>query len=490
MKIRNAWKKALGLFIFGLAITPVMNVNAQEYKNYNLGDIIYFNPVTAFTCQEGEDNCLKWYVVNVDDDSSRDKITLIKEDNIAISIGSEHYENVTGCYYHNKLIPYIINEFECNSHDGEWLTKNINVGGNDIDVALANLKKATENWNQSLVLAGTYGQDDFTNYKARLLTVSEIKNIMDSYSHDMNIGWSINEKGAKNEMLFPSNFRTSYAPFPEYNQLLLESRNTTDSYAYISYGTGQGIPFINVENLNYGINDIGYNNTSNTFSLVPVIEVKKSLLESFTAKIVTTINGKDKVENVMYHEGDELIFDKKGYQVENIMVTDTIGTKIEVVNNRVIAPNNDIKVTIVYQPIEYQFTEGENATYQNTDLVFKLNGEYDLVDKVLVNGIDLDSSNYTITEGSTILTLKNEYLKNLKSGTYELTVTYTNGSSDTTTFIINEKEEITSPTVEDSVDNPKTFDGILFYVGLSLVSIIGLTGAGIYFKKFAHNKTR
>ena len=51
------------------------------------------------------------------------------------------------------------------------------------------------------------------------------------------------------------------------------------------------------------------------------------------------------------------------------------------------------------------------------------------------------------------------------------------------------KEEVTEPVkdtpVEDEVkeDNPKTFDGILLYVGLGILSVIGLSGTGLYIKK-------
>lgn len=188
---------------------------------------------------------------------------------------------------------------------------------------------------------------------------------------------------------------------------------------------------------------------------------------------------------------------EKGYILDTLTVIGTDG-EIAVNNNTFTLPDDGIaNISATFKPIEYHFIDGENATYQDTDLVFTLDGEYDLVDKVLVNGKELDASNYVITKGSTVLTLKDEYLKRLDAGTYELTVTYTNGSSDTTTFKINEKEEVTTPAEdnqdtnkEDTVNNPKTFDGIVFYVGLGLISIIGLTGAGIYFKKYAHNKTR
>lgn len=54
-----------------------------------------------------------------------------------------------------------------------------------------------------------------------------------------------------------------------------------------------------------------------------------------------------------------------------------------------------------------------------------------------------------------------------------------------------EFEKIPETTVDDDiVESPETYDNILFYVGLELISIIGLVLVGIYFKKRVYNKTR
>lgn len=178
------------------------------------------------------------------------------------------------------------------------------------------------------------------------------------------------------------------------------------------------------------------------------------------------------------------IIPDKGYELDALTVSGSNGN-IEVGDYTFSLPK-DGKATIVatFKAIPYQFTVGENATYQDTDLVFILDGEFDLVNQVFVNGKELDSSNYMITEGSTVLTLKNEYLKALEEGIYELTVTYTTGASATTTFTIEKQEnDIPSEKVENTIDNPKTYDSILFYIGLGLVSVVGLIGMGVYLKK-------
>lgn len=213
-------------------------------------------------------------------------------------------------------------------------------------------------------------------------------------------------------------------------------------------------------------------------------------IKPYTVNISNSDNGK------IYYSGKEdnvivlSVLPNKGYEIDVIEVYDNNNLKIELNGYEFIMPESDVTIYATFKPIEYQFISGENAIYQDSDLVFSLDGEYDLVDKVLINNEELDSSNYTIVEGSTVLTLKNEYLKTLNAGIYELNVAYANGSSDTTTFTILE-QDITTPTDDNQdsntgiVDNPQTYDDVLFHVGLGLLSIIGVIGSGIYLKRYA-----
>ena len=59
----------------------------------------------------------------------------------------------------------------------------------------------------------------------------------------------------------------------------------------------------------------------------------------------------------------------------------------------------------------------------------------DLVD-VMLNGQMVNSENYVVTEGSTIVTFKNSYLDQLEAGTYEVTLLYSVGRSAESTLAI------------------------------------------------------
>lgn len=258
--------------------------------------------------------------------------------------------------------------------------------------------------------------------------------------------------------------------------------DSTHDYAYISY-VGNHLsyvmtdwkldvrPVVNV-GLDYdGIRLLGNGTRENPY------QISKITVENTTHGNITHAVDDNGLVTIT-------IIPDKGYELDVLTVSGSNGN-IEVGDYTFSLPK-DGKATIVatFKAIPYQFTVGENATYQDTDLVFILDGEFDLVNQVFVNGKELDSSNYMITEGSTVLTLKNEYLKALEEGIYELTVTYTTGASATTTFTIEKQEDdIPSEKVENTIDNPKTYDSILFYIGLGLVSVVGLIGTGVYLKK-------
>lgn len=81
----------------------------------------------------------------------------------------------------------------------------------------------------------------------------------------------------------------------------------------------------------------------------------------------------------------------------------------------------------------------------NKDLAFRSDAPIDLFVKVTVDGEELESDCYELTEGSTIVTLKADYLATLKAGEHELAVESETGVA-TTTFTIEEpKAPVANP---------------------------------------------
>lgn len=77
---------------------------------------------------------------------------------------------------------------------------------------------------------------------------------------------------------------------------------------------------------------------------------------------------------------------------------------------------------------------GANGIWQKGStggLSFTSNAAYDDFLKVQIDGKDLDSSNYTVKEGSTIVTLKASYLETLSAGKHDLAIVSETGTAAT-----------------------------------------------------------
>ena len=94
------------------------------------------------------------------------------------------------------------------------------------------------------------------------------------------------------------------------------------------------------------------------------------------------------------------------------------------------ATTDTVVLTVLYQIIE-----GANGSWnQNTDggsLRIRGNGEYSKFQNVKVDGNIIDSKNYTVSEGSTIIELHADYLKTLSEGSHTFEIVWTDGAAGT-----------------------------------------------------------
>ena len=147
----------------------------------------------------------------------------------------------------------------------------------------------------------------------------------------------------------------------------------------------------------------------------------------------------------------------------------------------------------------YKIIEGANGAWtQNSDgtLTFRANGYFSKFTGVKVDGTLIDAKNYTVKSGSTIITLKADYLKTLSVGAHNLTVVYTDGECSTNFEVKQAASEQTKPTEGDKSDtttptggkdttSPQTVDNsnMLLWVALLFVSGAGVLGTTVYSKK-------
>lgn len=85
--------------------------------------------------------------------------------------------------------------------------------------------------------------------------------------------------------------------------------------------------------------------------------------------------------------------------------------------------------------VEYQVTEGGDATWLNTSnqgMVFRSNAEYAKFDRLEVDGTTVPATGYTVSEGSTVVELSATYLGRLSLGSHTLSIVSKDGSAKTT----------------------------------------------------------
>ena len=84
--------------------------------------------------------------------------------------------------------------------------------------------------------------------------------------------------------------------------------------------------------------------------------------------------------------------------------------------------------------VTYKFIEGANSSWTKNsgqNLIFKANGEFSRFTGVKVDGALIGNDKYSAVSGSTVVTLKKDYLETLSVGKHTLTVVYTDGECTT-----------------------------------------------------------
>lgn len=152
----------------------------------------------------------------------------------------------------------------------------------------------------------------------------------------------------------------------------------------------------------------------------------------------------------------------------------------------------------------YRIVEGANGTWtQNSDgtLVFRANGDFSKFTGVKVDGTLIDAKNYTAVSGSTVITLKADYLKTLSAGTHKITVVYTDGecsanfevkkaASEQTKPTEGDKSDTTTPSGSKDTTSPQTGDNsnLALWFALMLASILGVGATLLYGRKRKFNR--
>ena len=130
--------------------------------------------------------------------------------------------------------------------------------------------------------------------------------------------------------------------------------------------------------------------------------------------------------------------------------------------------------------VTYDILDGAGSSWtQNTDgsLAIRGSGEISKFREVKVDGVTVDPVNYTVTEGSTIITFKPEYLKSLSAGNHSFELVWTDGTA-ATNFTVAEN-------ADQSAKSPKTGEdfSMALCTAFLMLSCAGLAGMFVRRKK-------
>jgi hypothetical protein len=96
--------------------------------------------------------------------------------------------------------------------------------------------------------------------------------------------------------------------------------------------------------------------------------------------------------------------------------------------------------------------------------------------RLLLNGSPVDRIHYDVAEGSTIITLKEAFIKQLGNGTYELVAEFRDGVTGTAQFVVN--ADTTKAEIPTAQKPPVTGDtgNMFMWILLAGTSLIALCG--------------
>lgn len=138
---------------------------------------------------------------------------------------------------------------------------------------------------------------------------------------------------------------------------------------------------------------------------------------------------------------------------------------------------------------DYRVVDGNGGRWtvgSGKSLTFTANGAAAKFTGLMVDGVAVDADHYTVRAGSTVITLKPEYLETLSVGAHTLTVQYTDGEASCEFTIVKKPAEGT----DNDTQTPETGDNnnMALWITLMFIAACGLTGVMAYGRKKKYGK--
>lgn len=175
---------------------------------------------------------------------------------------------------------------------------------------------------------------------------------------------------------------------------------------------------------------------------------KAETVEDTITKLPDTVKPDDTDAGKLVNEAKEQYESLTEY--EKSLVSDELREKLE---------------SLLDALVDYEIVKGDAGKWEKgtkTGLSFMVNGACSKFTGIEIDGKPVDKDNYTVVSGSTIITLKAEYMETLSAGRHRLAVQYTDGKASCE-FEVFAKDDITAPGTGDS-------SNILLWITLLVVS--------------------
>lgn len=135
---------------------------------------------------------------------------------------------------------------------------------------------------------------------------------------------------------------------------------------------------------------------------------------------------------------------------------------------------NSVAAAKVAALTNYKIVKGDKGTWKDGTLTFTINGDHDRFTGVQVNGKAISKSYYSSKSGSTIVTLKESYIKTISSqATHKITFLFNDGTVEGTFYI--HKDAMTPATGDEA--------NIVLYSAVFAVSLAALVALFLVSKK-------
>ncbi|MBR3252987.1 hypothetical protein IKF84_02850 [Candidatus Saccharibacteria bacterium] len=194
-------------------------------------------------------------------------------------------------------------------------------------------------------------------------------------------------------------------------------------------------------------------------------------------------------------EGDTITFKftpAANYEIDKVTLN-ALNVTSSVVDNKlsVVAGSTDVDLVVKYHRI-YTVTDGDGAAYvalNGEEATFKIDADLALFTaggKVYVDGMLINEGFYRYASGSTVITLTEEFIATLPSGTHTLSVVFADGGVARAAFTVSNPKKDAGPKAPDTGFFTAATNAKIAGFTTIAISLVGLSV--VFKKRFARTK--